>query len=169
MEQTKFKAFISYSHAADSLFAQRLQLALEKFAKPWNSIRAFRVFRDKTNLSIAPGLWPEIEKALASSEHLLFLASPKACQSPWIERELQFWVANKQVPQLYIVKTAGEIEWDETSNDFNWTKTDCIPTPLKGVFSQQPLYMDCHRFADGDAASLEKLSLDNKEFLDAVA
>jgi len=70
----RYKAFISYSHIADIQVAPALQSALENFAKPWHSIRAFRVFHDTTNLSLAPELWPEIETALSQSEYLLFLA-----------------------------------------------------------------------------------------------
>jgi WD40 repeat protein len=169
MNQMKYKAFISYSHHGDALFAQRLQSALEKFAKPWNSARAFRVFRDKTNLSIAPGLWPEIETALAESEHLLLLASPAAAASKWIERELQFWVATKEISHLYITKTAGEIEWDDNACDFDWTKTNCIPPALKKMFSATPFYLDCTQFNFTQSEDADKLSLDDKEFLDSVA
>jgi hypothetical protein len=56
--EDRCKAFLSYSHAADGALAPRLQSALHRFAKPWNHVRAIRVFRDKTNLSVTPELWP---------------------------------------------------------------------------------------------------------------
>jgi hypothetical protein len=34
-EQFKYKAFISYSHAADGKLAPALQTALHNFTKPW--------------------------------------------------------------------------------------------------------------------------------------
>lgn len=37
MAAKRCKAFISYSHGADSAFASKLQKALEAFAKPWNN------------------------------------------------------------------------------------------------------------------------------------
>ena len=45
---TLYRAFISYSHAADGKLAPTLQAALQSFAKPWYRLRSIRVFRDKT-------------------------------------------------------------------------------------------------------------------------
>jgi hypothetical protein len=42
-----YKAFLSYSHAADGKLAPALQSALHRFAKPWYRKRAIKVFRDK--------------------------------------------------------------------------------------------------------------------------
>jgi WD40 repeat protein len=169
MPPKRYKAFISYSHSADSPFAKRLQLALEKFAKPWNKVRACRIFRDQTNLAVAPDLWAEIEKALASSEHLLFLASPEATRSPWINRELQYWLDNEPASNLHIVKTGGEIVWDEQGLDFDWARTTCIPSALKGVFRQPPLYVDCSLLVASSSSQSTGSSSDREDFLDHVA
>jgi hypothetical protein len=69
-----YKAFISYSHAADGKLAPALQSALHRFARPWYRLRAIRVFRDATNLSISPHLWDEIAKA--SRNPNIFCSSP---------------------------------------------------------------------------------------------
>jgi hypothetical protein len=53
-----YRAFISYSHASDGRLAPALHSALHRFAKRLLSLRAFRIFRDKTNLSANHGLWP---------------------------------------------------------------------------------------------------------------
>ena len=65
-----YKAFISYSHAADDRLAPALQSALHSFAKPWYRLRAIRVFRDKTSLSVNPALWPSIERRYANQNIL---------------------------------------------------------------------------------------------------
>jgi hypothetical protein len=57
----QYAAFISYSHALDRKLAPALQRAIETFAKPWYRMRALRVFRDETNLSVAPDLWRKVE------------------------------------------------------------------------------------------------------------
>jgi hypothetical protein len=46
-----YNGFISYSHAADDRLAPALQRGLQLLAKPWNSRRALRLFRDETGLS----------------------------------------------------------------------------------------------------------------------
>ena len=63
-----YKAFLSYSHAADGRLAAFLQGALQRFAKPWYRRRAIRVFRDTTGLEVTPDLWTSIRKALEASD-----------------------------------------------------------------------------------------------------
>ena len=70
-----------------------LQSALHRFARPWNRLRALRVFRDKTSLAASPELWPAIVEALAESGHFLLLASPAAAASRWVQREIDWWLA----------------------------------------------------------------------------
>src|SRR5215472_1003596 len=45
-----YKAFVSYSHAADAALASALQAALQGFAKPLYKLRAMRLFRDEASL-----------------------------------------------------------------------------------------------------------------------
>ena len=59
-----YKAFISYSHHSDADMAPAIQKGVHRFTKPWYRLRALHLFRDQTNLAVAPGLWPEIVKAL---------------------------------------------------------------------------------------------------------
>lgn len=72
--QFKYKAFISYSHAADKELAPKLQSELQKFAKPFYQPRAIRIFRDETNLEANPKLWTSIEDALNNSEYFVLMA-----------------------------------------------------------------------------------------------
>jgi hypothetical protein len=158
-----YKAFISYSHLADSALAPALQTALERFAKPWYEKRTFRVFRDTTNLSIAPELWPEIEKAVAESDYLLLMASRGAAKSKWVTKEVTYWREKKNLSKLLIVLTDGEIAWDDACDDFDWSKTTALPERLRGAFDHEPLYLDFRQLAGG------RLSLDDEQFLDHIA
>lgn len=112
---SKYDAFISYSHAADGRLAPALRNGLQRFATPWrvfrwrNPVRALRIFQDQASLSANPGLWPTIENALGSAEWFILLASPEAANSPWVEKEIDFWRRNKPVERLLIVQTDGEI------------------------------------------------------------
>ncbi len=158
-----YKAFISYSHSADGKLAPTLQSALERFAKPWWKPRAFRVFRDTTNLSLAPELWPVIEKALSESEYFLYLASPDAAKSKWVAKEQLYWRENKDTSRLLIILTSGEIAWDDHANDFDWERTDAVPGVLGEVFRTVPLYLDFRKLRSA------RLSMDNEVFLDHIA
>jgi hypothetical protein len=88
----KYKGFISYSHAADDRLAPALQSGLQRFAKPWYRLRAMRVFRDKTGLSVTPELWGSIQKALADADYFILLASPQAAQFQSFKQEVD-WLA----------------------------------------------------------------------------
>lgn len=159
-----YKAFISYSHAADGKLAPALQTGLERFAKPWHRLRAFRVFRDKTGLSVTPALWGSIQRALESSEYFILLASPAAAQSNWVQQEVKFWLQHRSTDKLLIVLTDGAIAWDSTANDFDWTRTDALPRLLERRFGEEPNYLDL-----GWARQDTDLSLRRPRFLDAIA
>lgn len=138
----QFDAFISYSHQTDSQLAAELKTSLQRFGKPIFKLRAMRVFRDQTNLSIAPHLWGNIEAALASSSHFLLLASPQAAQSQWVRQEVEFWKRQKNPDTLYIILTGGDLVWDGGRNDFDWSRTTALPDNLGGLFPGEPLYLD---------------------------
>jgi hypothetical protein len=113
-----YDAFISYSHAADGQLAPALRNGLQRFATPWrvfrwrNPVRALRIFQDQASLSANPALWPTIERGLGSAEWFILLASPQSAQSPWVEKEVDFWRRNKRPERLLIVQTDGDIAWD---------------------------------------------------------
>src|SRR4051794_34526716 len=120
----RYDAFISYSHAADGLLAPALQSALHRLARPWYRLRALPVFRDQTNLSAAPDLWPTIESALRESRALILLASPEAAASKWVRREIEAWRAKPDPGPIYIVLTGGTVVWD--GRDFRGAVPDAL-------------------------------------------
>jgi hypothetical protein len=133
-----YKAFISYSTAADGKFAPALQSALHNFAKPWYKLRSIRVFRDATSLAATPELWPSIEAALNESEYFLLLASPQAAQSYWVDREVKWWLENRSNKKMFIVLTDGVLLWDRTTNDYDWEQTTALPNSLHNQFKNEP-------------------------------
>src|ERR1700685_2025445 len=96
-EMADYDAFISYSHAQDKPVAAALQAAVQRLGKPWYRRRGLRIFRDDTSLSATPHLWPSIEQALAQSRYLILLASPQSAASPWVGKEVAYWLANKSI------------------------------------------------------------------------
>lgn len=150
----KYKAFISYSHSADDVLAPALQSALHAFAKPWSSMRALHVFRDRTSLAASPELWPAIESALSESAFLLLMASPASAASHWVGREIAWWFANRPAGTMFILLTDGELVWDQQANDFDWSRTTCLPRELlANRLPGEPLWVDL-RWAKREAMSL---------------
>ncbi len=159
-----YRAFLSYSHAVDGRLAPALQSALHRFAKPWYQLRAIRVFHDEASLSANPGLWSSIETALNGSEFFILLASPEAAASEWVDREVAWWVANKDRAKLLIVLTAGEMAWDRQAGRFDRSRTTALPPSLHDVFTDEPRYVDLRW-----AAHEDHLSMDDPRFRDCVA
>src|SRR4051812_46142417 len=106
-----YRAFLSYSHAADGALAPALQSALHRFGKPWYRLRAMRVFRDKTSLAMTPELWPALEAALGESEWFLLMASPESACSDWVRKEVCWWLANRTPSTLLVLLTDGSVAW----------------------------------------------------------
>ncbi|HEV3471234.1 MAG TPA: TIR domain-containing protein, partial [Pyrinomonadaceae bacterium] len=158
-----FKAFISYSHAGDGELAPAVQRALHRLAKPWYRLRAMRVFRDQTNLSVSPGLWNSIESALRNSEFFLLMASPPAARSPWVEKEVDWWLTQRSAQTFLILLTDGQIAWDGAARDFDWAATTALPARLSKAFAEEPLYIDLRWAKRG-----EQLSARHSQFRAAI-
>jgi hypothetical protein len=159
----KYKAFISYSRAADSRLAPEIKSALQGFAKTWYKLRAVQVFCDQTNLTANPDLWASIEKNLAVSEYFIYLASPQAAQSKWVRKEITFFHKNTGVNNMIIVLTDGDIVWDDATNNFNWQLTTAVPELNEVIFEQEPVWIDLRWIRK------EQLSARDPRFLDAIA
>jgi WD40 repeat protein len=161
-----YKAFVSYSHAADQQLALSLQTALQSFAKPFYKARAFRVFRDLESLSVNPALWPSIQDAMDKSEYFFLLASPEAAQSQWVKSEIEYWLEHKheRADKICIVLTDGHLFWDPKIGDFDWNQTNALPRVLQGKFKNVPNYLDLTW-----AKTSADFSLGNLKFRDSVA
>ena len=156
---TGYDGFISYSHAADDLLAPRLQSGLQRFAKPWWKRRALRIFRDESSLSANPHLWSSITDALDQSSWFVLLLSREAAASPWVNNEVEYWLANRDPDRIIPVLTDGDFAW--SGNEF---VSDAAPPTLQGAFGDEPRWVDL-RFA----ATEEQLDLQNPQFSAAVA
>ena len=158
-----YKAFISYSHAADARLAPALQSALRRIARPWYRRALFRIFLDRSSLAANPALWNSIEAALEQSEFFLLLASTSSARSEWVERELDWWLSHRKASTILIAVTDGEIEWRLGDRDFDWQRTTALNTRLRGQFPEEPLWVDL-RWARAE----RKLSLGHARFRSAV-
>jgi len=138
----RFKAFLSYSHAADGNLAPAVQSALHRIGRPWYRLRSMWIFRDKTGLSVNPSLWETIEAALAESEYFLLMASPESAASKWVQQEVDWWLDKRGTGSLLVLLTDGEIRWDAPATDWDWAGTTALPPSLRGRMTQEPLWVD---------------------------
>lgn len=137
-----YDGFISYSHAVVTDLAAALQHAVQRFATPWYRVRSLRLFRDDTALSADPRLWATIEKALGSSSWFILLASPQAAASPWVNKEVEWWLAHRTTDRLLIVLVAGSLVWDPRAGRLDPTRTDALPPALVHALPEEPRWVD---------------------------
>jgi hypothetical protein len=143
-----YDAFISYSHVKDKPIAAALQSVMQRLGKPWYRRRGLRVFRDDTSLSATPGLWPSIEQVLEQSRFLILLASPEAATSPWVNKEVAYWLRHKSVDRLLIALSDGKLTWDNSVGDFRWGDRMPLPPALRRRFSNEPKWVDLTPYRD---------------------
>ena len=162
----KYNGFISYRHDANQReIARRLQIELHKFAKPFYRLRAVRLYRDETNLSLNPDLWSEIESALDNSRYFILLASPASAQSRWVKKELKYWLTTRDVETLIVILTDGTIRWNPLTEAFDAEETTAIPLSIHSMFKVEPKWLDMRWVSD----TKKDLRMEVAVFRDAVA
>ncbi len=159
-----YNAFISYAHAFDKPIGAALRHGLSRFNKPWYQTRSLHICLDTTNLSASPDLPAAIKSLLVQSEHLILLASEEAAASPWVARELAYWLEHDSAERLLVVLTSGTIVWDDDAGDFDWSKTTALPRTLVRALQHEPLFVDLSW-----ARQARRLSLRQPRFKDAIA
>jgi hypothetical protein len=145
-----YDAFISYCHARDTPIAAALQSTAQKLGKPWYRRRALRIYRDATNQAATPALWESIVRALNASRFLILIASPEAAASPWVDKEVAYWLTHKSANTLFIALTDGELNWDNQARDFLQRQGSTLPPALKGQFAAEPKWVDLRAYRSGD-------------------
>ena len=148
-----YQAFISYQHAADARLAAAVQQGLHRFAQPYFSRRVINVFRDETGLAANPALWPSIEERLKDAAYLLLFACPESAASHWVQREIEWWLGQRDPARILVVLSGGDIVWDDAAHDFDWARTTALPRSIAGRFTDLPLYVDL-RWARSAGATL---------------
>jgi WD40 repeat protein len=163
--QYRYRAFISYSHADQSL-AEGLHRKLETYVLPVASRmvkpglrldkRPIRpVFRDLDELIPGNDLSIRIRDALVASEYLVVVCSPEARQSYWVNREIAEFISLGRHERILAVVVRGE---PNASAHGKPSETECFPEALLSS-AAEPLWVDWrNRTAD-----------DRKPFLRIVA
>ncbi len=135
-----FDVFVSYAHE-DVGLARALASGLSRVGKPWWRRRSLHVFRDETVMTASADLWDSIRGPLEDSAWFVSIISPAAAASPWVAREIDWWVTNRGDDHLLVVLADGTCDWDPDHNDWSPTAT-AVPPPLRGAFDGEPRWVD---------------------------
>lgn len=115
MNNYHYEAFISYNHNPEDIrIANMLQQKLEHFRIPKNiksktsKGEIHRIFLDRGELEVAGDLNEKIMRAIENSEYLIVICSEKAKTSPWIKKEIDYFLKFHDKDQILTVVTDGE-------------------------------------------------------------
>jgi tetratricopeptide (TPR) repeat protein len=114
----RYIAFLSYSHR-NKAETEWLHKALERYHIPRKLVgretpkgkvppRLIPVFRDRDELSASADLGNELRAALASSEHLIVIASPASARSTYVQEEIRFFKSLHGEHRVFALIVGGE-------------------------------------------------------------
>lgn len=111
--ERSYIAFISYRHTQrDAAIAKEVHTLIENYVVPKalrkNGSRLGIVFRDEEELPVSSDLTESIQRALDVSRYLIVICSPQAKQSPWVAREIEYFLRNHSVNDVFVVLADGE-------------------------------------------------------------
>lgn len=111
----KYDAFISYRHSElDTYIAKKVHKKLETFRIPKavkrksGKNRINRVFRDQEELPIGNDLNHDLENALAESEFLIVICSPRTPDSEWVNKEIATFIQFHDREHVLAVLAEGD-------------------------------------------------------------
>jgi len=165
-DDSRYKAFISYSHA-DQGWARRLHRALETYRMPARLVgqetrkgpvprRLSPIFRDRDDLSASGDLSASVRDALARSDTLIVICSPDAAQSRWVNEEIRVYRELNPDGDVLAAVLSGEPDAEASGRS---DARECFPPNLRasgGVVSE-PVAADFRRSGDGWRMALLKL------------
>lgn len=113
-----YRAFISYSHA-DKAWAEWLHKALETYRVPSRLAetetavgiiprRLTPIFRDRDELASATDLGHQVNAALAKSEALVVICSPRSATSRWVSEEVLAFKRTGRTERIFCLIVDGE-------------------------------------------------------------
>jgi tetratricopeptide (TPR) repeat protein len=135
---TRFRAFISYSHA-DRATADWLHRALETYRLPRElpgaapdsrnrSRRIAPVFLDRVDLSASDDLAADVSEALNASETLIVICSPSAARSTRVSGEIEQFRAARSGGRILALLVDGRPNAQLRDGD---PADECLPPPLR--------------------------------------
>jgi hypothetical protein len=87
----------------------------------------------------------------------------ESIDAPTLQREIEWWLANRPADKIFVLLTEGAIAWDERARDFDWAVTTALPDLVRGKFQSEPLYVDLTW-----ANHQDQLDLQNARFRQAI-
>ena len=114
--ERNYIAFISYRHLPlDIATAKKLHKRIERYVIPRELRQDGRkklglVFRDQDELPISSNLSDNIREALDRSAYLIVICTPESAKSPWVQREIRYFLEHHDRDHVLAVLADGTPE-----------------------------------------------------------
>lgn len=165
----RYRAFISYSWA-DKAWAGWLHRSLELYRTPRPLVGRetplgpvpsglHPIFKDREEEAAGHGVGAAIEAALAASDFLIVICSPRSAKSQWVNREVAWFKTHKEKSRILALIVDGE-PGHETENCFPRALTHKIGPDLQPTEESEdpPLAADARAAGDGKRGAKLKLA-----------
>lgn len=175
----RYRAFISYSWA-DKAWAGWLHRALETYRPPRSLVgrrtsvgpvprRLQPVFKDREEEAAGHGISASIEAAMADSDFLVVVCSPRSVRSKWVNREIAWFKTHRLKERILALVVDGE-PGASLAEGCRPRESDreCFPETLlyevdsdlnpTAVPEDMPLAADARKHGDGKRLARLKLS-----------
>lgn len=137
-----YDVFISYSRR-DLALAEALEDGLQRLAKPWTARRTIDVIRDLSDLEATPTLWPSIQEKLDRSRYVIFVLSPHAAASYWVNEEVKHWMATVGPSRFFLVLADGSVAWNREQSRFDVSaQNNAVMPALADAIAVEPGWID---------------------------
>lgn len=165
-------AFISYSHQ-DRAWADWLHKALDTYSVPKRLVgqtaagvipkRLTPIFRDRDELASAHDLGNKVKKALAKSEALVVICSPRSARSSWVNEEVLAFKRLARTELIFCLIVDGE---PNASDKRGREAEECFCAALRYTLDEQgqptsertePIPADARSGRDGKSNAKLKL------------
>jgi tetratricopeptide (TPR) repeat protein len=165
MDQTKYRAFLSYSHR-DAKWAGWLHKRIESYRPPKTLVgtttargpvpkRLTPVFRDREELASATDLGSVISEALQQSACQIVICSPAAAKSHWVNEEILAFKRLGREDRIFCLIIGGEPNATDLPGR---AEEECFPPALRfrlgpdgqlGSVRTEPIAADARAGKDG--------------------
>jgi tetratricopeptide (TPR) repeat protein len=118
MQDFRYKAFVSYSWS-DAAWGKWLLREIETYRTPTALIgkvslqgevpaRLHPLFKDREEEAAGASIGAAVEAALATSEFLMVICSPRSAQSQWVNREIAWFKTHRNPDKILALIVDGE-------------------------------------------------------------
>jgi Tfp pilus assembly protein PilF len=171
----RYKAFISYSWA-DKQWGGWVHRTLELYRTPAALVgaagalgpiprRLHPIFKDREEEAAGHGIGASIEAAMAASEFLIVICSPRSAKSQWVNREVAWFKTHQSKERILALVVDGEpaasLSPDKVSEEcFPATLLYRVDANLEPTDQREdvPLAADARKSADGKRLAKLKLA-----------